>query len=112
MILIIVVARGLFWFRDYSRNTYGLLEMALGIVAGWYGVSKLEAAGLTEGISIIAAVYLIVRGLDNHTEAMNTAMAEEQSQALKRQALKKSQALKRSRVLKKRQSLKKNIVWG
>jgi hypothetical protein len=37
----------------------------LGLAAAWVAVSKIATAGLAEGITLVAAIYFVVRGIDN-----------------------------------------------
>jgi len=63
--VIALVGLGLFHFKKKTRKWYGILEVMLGLVAGWLAISKVATAGLAEGITLVGAVYFVVRGIDN-----------------------------------------------
>lgn len=63
---IFVVGVGLYWFRENHRMYYGALEITFALAYGWFAINKVTAIGYVESISIIASVYLVVRGLDNY----------------------------------------------
>lgn len=75
VVLVFIFGLLLFWFREAYRSKYGLLEVAFGLVSGWFAVSKFEAAGYAESLGLVAAVYLVVRGMDNYKQGRSTTLA-------------------------------------
>lgn len=64
--LIFIVGAILYWFRENKRKQYGIIEVSFALVSGWVGINKIETSGFVETITILTAIYLIVRGLDNY----------------------------------------------
>jgi len=66
--LIVAVGCGLYVVRQKWRLTYGLFELAFATVYGFFAVRKVGVSkGYVETISVVAAVYLVVRGVENIT---------------------------------------------
>lgn len=65
VVAIFIVGAGLYLVREKWRVTYGILEVGFAMAYGWYAINKVAHVGYVETISIIAAVYLVVRGIDN-----------------------------------------------
>jgi hypothetical protein len=65
VILVGLVGAGLYYVRQRWRILYGLIEIGFALAYGWYAVNKVQHVGYIEMLSIIAAVYLVVRGFDN-----------------------------------------------
>jgi hypothetical protein len=64
--IILFIGVCLYIMREKWRLAYGLLEVAFAVVYGFFAFQKLrEAAGYVESVTIVAAVYLVVRGVDN-----------------------------------------------
>lgn len=64
--VILLVGMCLYIMREKWRLTYGLSEVAFAVVYGFFAFQKLrESAGYVESVTIVAAVYLVVRGVDN-----------------------------------------------
>jgi hypothetical protein len=61
-----LVGMGLYYFRSKNRRWYGRFEVLFALAYGWYAVSKVVTVGVVEVLAIIAAIYLVVRGLDNY----------------------------------------------
>ena len=65
-VIILVVGCLLYLVRQKWRLTYGLLEVAFATVYGFFSLQKVGGQkGYIETVSIMAAVYLVVRGVDN-----------------------------------------------
>ena len=64
--LILIFGYILYLFRQDYRKQYGLVEISAGLVAGWVGIGKFESAGISEAIAVVAAMYFVVRGIDNY----------------------------------------------
>jgi peptidoglycan/LPS O-acetylase OafA/YrhL len=65
-VLIVVVGCFLYFVREKWRLAYGLLELAFAAVYGFFALQKVGGQrGYVETLSIVAAVYLVVRGVDN-----------------------------------------------
>ncbi|PTL79104.1 hypothetical protein DAT35_36460 [Vitiosangium sp. GDMCC 1.1324] len=60
---------GLYWLRKRSRRLYAALELGFALMAAWtsLGYSTLLNE-TTKQVSIIGAIYLIVRALDNFAQ--------------------------------------------
>ncbi len=66
--MIVAVGCGLYVVRQKWRLTYGLFELAFATVYGFFAVRKVGVSkGYVETISVVAAVYLVVRGVENIT---------------------------------------------
>jgi hypothetical protein len=77
VILILVVGILLYLLRERKRVWYGCVEVVFAIAYGLYAINKVETVGYIETISIIAAVYLVVRGIDNIVEGLKPIIAAE-----------------------------------
>jgi hypothetical protein len=64
-VLIFPSGAGLYFVRQHWHFTYGCIEIGFALAIGWYAINKVQHVGYGESLSIIAAVYLVVRGLDN-----------------------------------------------
>jgi len=65
VIIVFIVGFGLYHFKRWSKLVYGIVEVAFALFAGWQGITKTSASGWGEVITVVAAVYLVVRGMDN-----------------------------------------------
>ncbi|MCU1383918.1 MAG: hypothetical protein JWL71_2615, partial [Acidobacteria bacterium] len=64
--VILISAGGLFWIKVRRLVMYALMELALGaVMAGMTMYRLIDEIALFEIASVIAAVYFVVRGLDN-----------------------------------------------
>jgi LPXTG-motif cell wall-anchored protein len=69
-ICVLLIGVGLFFFRKYRQREYGLIEIAFALAAGWSGVMKVQSTNdMTSWTTVVAAAYLVVRGLSNYDEA-------------------------------------------
>lgn len=59
-----------FWLRSRFLTLYGLLELAVAIAALLVTINSAAALG-TKLISVIGAIYVIVRGLENVTKGLS-----------------------------------------
>lgn len=63
-----ILGLALFWYRENFRLSYGIFEYAVGVIMIYYiffptfNYSNLE---VIDGIQILGALYVMVRGLDN-----------------------------------------------
>lgn len=71
IIAILIIGVALYVVRQKRRVAYGLLEVGFAMAYGWYAINKVAHVGYVETISVIASVYLVVRGLDNITQGVN-----------------------------------------
>lgn len=58
------ISWGLFWLREKFRIIYSLVELAFGIVTTWVSVGS-AINGDGKWLIVVAAIYIIVRGLEN-----------------------------------------------
>ena len=65
-LLIALLGGLLFWFRTLRQTWYGVVEIAFALAYGWYAINKVTTVGYVETLSVIASIYLIVRGIDNY----------------------------------------------
>ena len=63
--MLAVFSLALYGFRSYSRKYYGIIECAFGTVVGWNAFSMIDTSGMGKWAYVLAAAYIIVRGLDN-----------------------------------------------
>jgi hypothetical protein len=73
VLAIVLAGLGLFAFRVYQRNFYGLAEVSFAIASIWVAVTKAYTSPTDGGAwtAIAGAAYLLVRGLDNATFGMD-----------------------------------------
>jgi hypothetical protein len=69
----IAAACALFYVRETDRFRYALMELAFAVVSTWYSAATL-AKEPKQWPVVIAAIYLIVRGLDNLKEGHKRRM--------------------------------------
>lgn len=55
----------LFWFRKSDRALYGIAEIGFGVMTAGYAAWSPDANILPRVLALGAAVYIVVRGLDN-----------------------------------------------
>jgi hypothetical protein len=67
----------LYSFRRWKRAWYGIIEVSFALAYGWNAINKVATVGYVETISIIASVYLVVRGVDNYMKGKAAEKAAE-----------------------------------
>lgn len=70
IILVFCFGVGLYVFREIRRTYYGIVEVGFALASGWYGLNKINLLGGYELLTVCAAVYLVVRGVDNIVEGI------------------------------------------
>ncbi len=66
---ILLIGIALFFFRKYRQREYGWLEITFALAVGWSGVMKVQATNdIASWTTVVAAAYLVVRGLSNYDE--------------------------------------------
>lgn len=60
----------LFAFKKYYQKVYGLSEIGFALAVGWTSIMRAQStADAASLLAILAAAYLMVRGLSNYDEA-------------------------------------------
>lgn len=68
-VVISLIGFGLFLFRKYYQKFYGLAEIGFALAVGWTSIARAQTRGdAASWIAVLAAAYLIVRGLTNYEE--------------------------------------------
>ncbi len=68
-IVVSLVGLGLFFFRKYRQREYGLIEIGFALAVGWSGMVKVQSTNdIAAWTTVVAAAYLVVRGLSNYDE--------------------------------------------
>jgi hypothetical protein len=68
-IVVAGIGAGLFWLRKRYQTLYGISEVSLGVAGIWAIFGKLQTApDPPSWVALVAAAYLIVRGLTNCEE--------------------------------------------
>lgn len=67
-IVLVLIASLLYLLRRFRRTTYGIAEMIIGFSTCIPALGNSESGGLTVGIALSGAVYVMVRGIDNFVE--------------------------------------------
>jgi hypothetical protein len=73
-LLVFVSGMGLYFFRCRWHYAYGFVEVIVGFLATIYVIGQAAGAAsgrLTVGFGVAAALYVIVRGLDNMHRGMS-----------------------------------------
>jgi hypothetical protein len=65
---LLIVAAALYLLRRTARLVYGIAEAVIGVAACWLTLDSAEHGGAATALKLAAAVYLIVRGIDNAVE--------------------------------------------
>jgi hypothetical protein len=58
----------LFWYRQRYRLSYGVFEFLVGVMMGYFVFLPsfdFKTLGVIQGLQILGALYVMVRGLDN-----------------------------------------------
>jgi hypothetical protein len=75
-VIVAVVGLGLFLFRKYHQKIYGLAELGFALAVGWSSLRRAQTTSdLASWIAVLAAAYLIARGLLNYDEGRNKELA-------------------------------------
>jgi hypothetical protein len=75
-LVVLMIGVGLFLFRKHYRIFYGLCEVGFAISVGWISLARAHRVqDATSWIAVVAAAYLVVRGLDNYEEGRKEAIA-------------------------------------
>jgi hypothetical protein len=69
---LILIGMGFYAVRRVHRIFYGSVEILAGIVLAFYAISPALNLGAREVVTLAAAFYVIVRGLDNIGEGLKT----------------------------------------
>lgn len=75
ILVLLVVAGLLYWVRRTNRALYGVSEVMIGGVLCWSTLSVKEPGDLGTALKLGAAVYIVVRGLDNSYEGLGQRTA-------------------------------------
>lgn len=67
-IILLLIAGLLYWVRRTNRATYGVGEVVIGGILCWSTMNDKEPGDLSTALKLGAAVYIVVRGLDNSYE--------------------------------------------
>jgi hypothetical protein len=73
--LIVVTGFGLFIFRKYYQKWYGLAEIVFASAIGWSSVIRIRSTDIASWTAVLAAAYLVVRGLTNYDEGKKKELA-------------------------------------
>ena len=81
--VITILAGGtvLFWFRESHRLYYGALELGVALAVAVHGLDQMQTPA-ESWPAIVAAVYLVVRALDNIWKAVEPDAAQPERPAL------------------------------
>ncbi len=60
----VILGAGFYWLREKRRLLYGLIEVCFAVVSIWHAVG-LAIVDPSQWLLMLAAVYVLVRGLDN-----------------------------------------------
>ena len=60
---ILILGVGFYFFRSRQPKLYGLAECAFALVTAWNAADSASALGQTNFLALIAAAYLMVRGI-------------------------------------------------
>lgn len=60
----VLLALGMLWLRIYWRTLYGAIEIGFSLLSIWQAAGQMREDG-RYWIGIVAATYVLVRGLDN-----------------------------------------------
>ena len=67
--LILMIGFGLFFFKKRNQRLYGLAEIGFALAVGWASIRGVRSTSeIASWLAVLAAAYLIVRGLDNYEE--------------------------------------------
>jgi len=58
----------LFWYRQRYRLSYGVFEFLVGVIMGYFvflPTFDFKTLGVIQGLQVLGALYVMVRGLDN-----------------------------------------------
>jgi len=76
-VLVLLVGVGLFVFKKHYQRFYGLAEIGFALVVTWASLVRAKSANdAASWIAVLAAAYLIVRGLNNYQEGKNAQELE------------------------------------
>jgi hypothetical protein len=75
VILIGALGALLYLFRKKKRTWYGIVEVSFALAYGWNAINKVTKVGYVETISVVASIYLVVRGVDNYIKGREAAAA-------------------------------------
>lgn len=77
-IAVLLAGVGLFLFRKNYRMFYGLSEVGFAIAVGWISLARAQTVkDAASWIAVVAAAYLVIRGLDNYEGGRAEAAKEE-----------------------------------
>jgi|GEM_PF-4487954 len=72
----VAAALFMFWLRNSSRHAYAVIELVCAINLIWFGVSHQKTSEIF-GATLLAGIYVAVRGLDNWKQAVREESREQ-----------------------------------
>jgi hypothetical protein len=68
-IVVLLIGLGLFLFKKHYQKIYGLAEIGFALAVGWTSITRAQSSsGVGSWTAVLAAAYLVVRGLSNYDE--------------------------------------------
>ena len=68
-ILVLLLGAALFYFKKHHQKFYGLAEIGFALAVSWSSIMRVQSiSDATSWITVLAAGYLVVRGMSNYDE--------------------------------------------
>ncbi|HEV7745233.1 MAG TPA: hypothetical protein VGO56_09580 [Pyrinomonadaceae bacterium] len=68
-ILVLLLGAALFYFKKRHQKFYGLAEIGFALAVSWASITRVQSiSDTTSWITVLAAGYLVVRGMSNYDE--------------------------------------------
>jgi len=76
-LFVFLVGGGLYLIKKHCQRVFGVLEVVFALTVSWISIARAQILqDAASRIAVLAAAYLIVRGLTNYEEGKKQAMTE------------------------------------
>lgn len=66
--LLAALTLGFHLLRRRSRRLYAVIEIGAGLAVGWHGFGRLREEPFPAAVTIVGAVYVLIRAFDNYSK--------------------------------------------
>jgi len=76
-LFVFLVGGGLYLIKKHYQRVFGVLEVVFALTVSWISIARAQILqDAASRIAVVAAAYLIVRGLTNYEDGKKQAMTE------------------------------------
>jgi hypothetical protein len=80
LLLVTAFSAAMYFLRQTQRGAYGMIECGFALNVTWYVFSQPVTSPSATAATLLGAVYVLVRGMDNVREGLKAAKAEREAE--------------------------------